>query len=137
MPVLRHRPIQQQITTVTLITSGIVLLLACGALFALQAYTSKRNFEHQLSIVAEIVANSSAQEEVVDDATGAGRALSGLTAVPQILSAAIYTKDGKRLAQFGSDAKVPGRPAAAEPARIWMEGHRALATQPIMLDGQS
>jgi PAS domain S-box-containing protein len=133
---LNRRPIQQQITTVTLLTSGIVLLLACGALFAFQAATIKRDFAHQLGLAGEIVARNSAAGGAFGDETVAMRTLSGLKAVPQITSATLYAKDGRPLAHFGTDASLGIRPASGAPARVWIEGHRALTTQPILQDGQ-
>ena len=45
---LRDRPIRQKITIVITLISSVVLLLACAALFAIQAYTLKQHSTHEL-----------------------------------------------------------------------------------------
>lgn len=134
MQPLRHRPIQQQVTTVILLTSSIVLLLACTVLFGFQVFAIKRNFTHQLEMLATIVANSSAAALQSEDSVAALRGLSELKAVPQVTSASLYSIDGRRLAHIGKPAGETQQ--LAHSPEIVFEGDRAMLVKLVMQDGR-
>ena len=84
---LRDRPIRQKITFVIMLISSVVLLLACAALFAIQAYTLKQQSTHELAVIARITAHNSAAAVMFKDEDAAGETLAGLKTMPQIVSA--------------------------------------------------
>ncbi len=117
MQQLKNRSVRQKITLVILLTTGVVLLLACAALFVFQAWSIKKNFTRQLAVMGEIVANNLA---LVDDEKIAARSLAGLKGVPEIVSARLDTNDGRR-------------PAGAE---LEVRGTRILLAQPVLRGGE-
>ena len=112
-----------------------MLLLACAALFAFQAWSIKRNFTDQLAVTGGIVANNVAVAAMFNDEERAGQTLAGLRAMPQIVGACLDLKDGTRLANFGSEEDGRKITAAALSSGLRAEGHRVLLAQPVVRDG--
>src|SRR4051812_36365600 len=98
MKPFRDRPIRQKITWIILAICSAALLLACAALFAFQAYTTKRHFTHELAVIGEITAHNSAAAVMFKDEDAAGETLSGLTTMPQIVGARLALTNGQSLA---------------------------------------
>src|SRR5438067_538001 len=74
---LRDRPIRQKITFVIMVISSVVLLLACAALFAFQAYTLRNHSTHELALIDQITAHSSAAAAIFRDEEAAAHKLAG------------------------------------------------------------
>lgn len=129
----RDRPIRQKITVIILAISSAALLLACAALFGFQAYTAKKQFIHELGVIGEITAHNSAAAVMFKDEDAANETLSGLTTMPQIVSARLELTNGQSLAQFGQQA-VSGATPLNSGFRI--EGNRVVLAQPVVRDGE-
>src|SRR5438552_11403069 len=99
---LRDRPSGQKITFVIMVISSVVLLLACAALFAFQAYTLKNHSTHELGVVGQITAHNSAAAVMFKDEEAAQETLAGLKTMPQIVAARLELMDRQPLAQFGT-----------------------------------
>src|SRR3954467_13472022 len=112
---LRDIPIQRKLRVVILATCSAALVVACGALFALQFYFFRRDFVRDLAAVAEIISDNSAAALRAHDADAANDILTTLRAKPNITGAAIVLKDGATLAQAG-DAILPDLVSAPLPA---------------------
>ncbi len=132
MTSFRDRPIRQKITTVILIISTAALLLACAVLFAFQAYTTKRHFTHELTVIGEIIAHNSAAAVMFQDEDAARETLSGLQTMPQIVGARLELMNGQSLAEFG-EQNPNGAPILKKGFRI--EGDHLLLAQPVLRDG--
>ena len=132
MQVIRERSIQQKITLVIVLISSAVLLLACVALFLFQAWSIKKNFEDQLSVTGEIVANNIAVAVMFKDEEQAAQTLVGLKAMPEIVNAWVTLSDGSRLARFGE--KDNG--GKEFDTGIHIEGDTFTLAQPVLRDGQ-
>ena len=133
MKPFRDRPIRQKITWVNLFISSAALLLACGVLFAFQAYTARRHFTHELAVVGEITAHNSAAAVMFKDEEGANETLSGLTTMPQIIGARLEMMNGQTLAQFGTQGETKDGPSLHKGYRV--DGNRVLLAQPVVRDG--
>ena len=101
MPPLRDYSIRQKLILVTVLIASAVLLLVCGVLFAFQAWSIKKGFTDELTVMAGIVANNLAVATQAQDAAHATQTLAGLKAMPQIVCACLDLPDGRRLAHFG------------------------------------
>ena len=130
MKPFRDRPIRQKITFVILFISSAALLLACAALFAFQAYTTKKQFTHELAVIGEITAHNSAAAMMFGDEDAASETLSGLKTMPQIVGARLELMNGQRLAEFG-----PQQDDKPLDAGFRIEGNRVFLAQPVMRDG--
>jgi PAS domain S-box-containing protein len=133
---LRDRPIREKITSMIMLISGVVLLLAFAALFCFQAYTLKRHSAHELAVVGEITAHNCAPAVMFHDEGAAAQILAGLKTMPQIVSARLELMDQQRLAFFGAARDELEIKAAQSKSGFRIDGNRILLAQPVMLDGK-
>lgn len=136
MQPLRDRSICQKINLVILVISSAVLLLTCAALFAVQAWSIKKSFTRQLTVLGKIIANNLEGAAISRDARPAMQTLTGLNAMPEIISACIILNDGSRLAQFGSAHPAEEISTRGLEAECRIKGSRVLLAEPVQRDGQ-
>src|SRR5579859_756264 len=105
---LKRISIQRKMTLVTLVTCGVVLLVATGALCTFQLFAFRQNFQRDLAVTAEIIADNSIAPLTFKDQKSAAEVLSALKAKPRILYAWIQLPDGSIFAQFGIAPRSPG-----------------------------
>ena len=130
---LRHLPIQRKLRLVILATCTAALCVASGALFALQFFNFKRDFQRDLIAVAEIIASNSTAAVQFKNDDDTREILTALKAKPQIIGAEIVLGDGSSLAAVGNthgyrDPKQPPDPGFRE------DGFDLLYVHPIILD---
>src|SRR5580765_2348956 len=108
--------IKRKLMLIILLTSGIVLLLACASFVAYDLVTFRRAMRSDLRTLAAIMAGNNWGALALDDVTRVERSLVTLEARPQIESACFYDSTGK---MFGpvyrrSDLAGPVPPAKPE-----------------------
>jgi signal transduction histidine kinase len=86
-----------------MLVSGAALLLACGAFIAYDVITIRNGMVYNLSMQAQIVGFNSNSALLFNDSHSAENTLSGLQAWPNIVSAGIYTLDGRPFAAYWRD----------------------------------
>ena len=133
---LRDRSIQQKITLVILLTCSLVLLLACAALFAFQAYTVRQHFTHELEVIGEITARNCAAAVMFQDDEAANQTLAGFKTMPQIIGAQLVLNDSRTLAHFGGKNEAAAIKAADFTEGYRVEGTRVLLAQPVVRDSE-
>src|SRR5438105_15730110 len=133
---LRDRPIRQKITLVIMMIASAVLVLSVPGVFSVQAYTSKQHSAHELAVVGEIPAHNCAAAVMFKDEGAAAQILTGLTTMPQIVSARLEVMDQQRLAYFGGLRDELEIKAARLKSGFRIDGNRILLAQPVMLDGK-
>ena len=94
--------IRRKLRLVILLTSAIVLLLACGAFIAADRARASRVLEHDLSSLAEMIGANSAAPLTFDDRVAGTEVLSALRARPAIVAAVMYTRSGQPFAIYGN-----------------------------------
>ena len=130
---LRHLPIQRKLRLVVLATCTAALCVASSALFALQFFNFKRDFQRDLTAVAEIIASNSTAAVQFQNDDDTREILTALKAKPHITGAEIVLADGKSLAVVGEthgyhDPKLPPDAGFRE------DGFDLLYVHPIILD---
>jgi PAS domain S-box-containing protein len=133
---LRDRPIRQKITFVIMVISSVVLLLACAALFAFQAYTLRNHSTHELAVIGQITAHYSAAAVMFKDEEAADQTLAGLKTMPQIVAARLELLDRQPLAQFGTAEDEIEFQKTGLNSGFRIEQNRILVAQPVMRDGK-
>ncbi len=112
MNIFRHTSLQRKLTWVILLTAVTTLLLAVMALLVLEISEFKDSLSREIRSVAGVIgANSKAALEF-DDGKAGTQTLSVLHDDPRIISAALYTADGRVFATYeseGSQGTVPMR----------------------------
>ncbi len=136
MNLLRSSSIRQKITTVIMLITGVVLLIACVALFAFQAWTIKSRMINELAITADIIASNVAVAAMFEDGEKADQILSGLGAMPQIASARLDLNNGTQLAHFGDSAGNEMIQALKPGADILVDGNRVLLSRLVVREKQ-
>src|SRR2546427_5193037 len=126
--------IKRKLMLIILLTSGIVLLLACAAFVAYDLITFRRAMRSDLNRLAAIMAGNNWGALALDDVTRVERSLVTLEARPQIASACFYDNTGK---MFGPVYRRSGIAGPVPPARPEADGLRTGAGvltifQPVM-----
>ena len=113
---VKNHSISRKLTWMNMLVSGTALLLACAAFIAYDMVTFREAMVRNLSIQSQIIGSNTASALLFNDPQSAENTLSALKAARNILSAAIYTPDGRLFASYSRD---PGRdsPPRTIPAR--------------------
>jgi signal transduction histidine kinase len=116
---LRNQPIKRKLMTVILLTSGVVLLLACGTFLAYELLTFRQAMVRNLSTLAQVIAANSTAALAFDNRTDATEVLSALSAEQHIVAAGLYDDTGTLFARYPDTV-----PDGAWPARIERDGYQ-------------
>ena len=120
MTPLRDTPIKGKLTAITMLTSGVALLLACVAFVTYELTAFRTNTVDELSTTAAIVGDNSGAALAFDDPDSARQTLRSLNVHPHIVGAALYDRNGKLFASY--DRADAGMPFQAPP--LEGQGHR-------------
>lgn len=140
MPITKDRSIAQRLTWMNMLVCGVALVLACTSFIGYDLATFRATRVSNLSMQAQIVGANSTTALVFDDPESAAKTLSALKADPRIVSAVIYTAEGKPFATYSR----PGSGQIPDPPRIspgQSESHsigidEVLLARSIVLDGK-
>ena len=110
----RDASISRKLTRIIVLTSCISLLLACGSFLAYERVTFKRTMTGDLSSLARIMGDTCAPAVTFLDKKTAQESLTALRARPHIVSACVYTPDGKLFAQYDRGEKDDVAPSPSE-----------------------
>ncbi len=118
----RNFSISRKLTWMNMLVSGAALLLACGAFIAYDVISNRNGMIYNLSMQAQIVGFNSASALLFNDSHSAENTLSGLQAWPNIVSAGIYTPDGRPFAMYrrGLGSQAPALPPIP-PGRVVLQ----------------
>jgi signal transduction histidine kinase/CheY-like chemotaxis protein len=123
-----------------MLVSGAALLLACTAFIAYDLITFRANMFRNLSTQAQIIGSNTASALLFNDQQSAENTLSALRASPEILSACIYTPDGRPFAAYSRDpaGPPPALPAIPPgPAEIhWLKNKELVLVRSIVFQGK-
>src|SRR5438552_18128278 len=110
----RNQPIKRKLMTVILLTSGVVLLLACGTFLGIEVLTFRQTMVRNLSTLAQVIAANSTAALAFDNPNDAKEVLSALTAERHIVAAGLYDKSGTLFAKYPDIAPEGGWPQRRE-----------------------
>src|SRR5437660_2943581 len=100
---VRDSSITKKLTRMNVLVSGAALLITCAAFVAYDLVSFREAMVHNLSIQAQIAGSNSVSALLFDDPQTAESTLSALKAAPNILSAGIYTPEGRPFAMYQRD----------------------------------
>src|SRR5579863_3528049 len=110
---LGNKPIQRQLMTLVLLTTGAVLLLICAAFFTYELFAFRQTTVRELSTLGEIIGSNCTAALAFDNREDANEVLSALKAEKHIVGAVLYDKDGKLFSHYPSELsaeKIPPHP---------------------------
>jgi signal transduction histidine kinase/DNA-binding response OmpR family regulator len=140
MPERKDHTISRRLTLMNMLTSGAALVLACVAFIAYDMVTFRDATVRNLSTQAQIIGANTASALLFNDPQSAEATLSALKASPNIVSAAIYSADGRLFATYsskGSDG-VPALPAvpSGQTEIHWLKNNEIVLVRAIEFQGK-
>ncbi len=112
---IKNTSIRRKQTLIIMLTSSIVLFLACAAFVTNDTVTFRRELVENISVLSEAVGNNCAAAIDFNDLKTATDTLAALHANDNIVSACIYNRDGQVFAVYRRDPAVPFVPPAMRP----------------------
>ena len=110
----RNQPVKRKVIAAILLTSGAVLVIACGTFFTYELLTFRQMTARELSTVGQVVAANSTAALAFDNRTDATEVLSALSADRHIVAAGLYDTTGTVFARYPGAAPDDGLPAPLE-----------------------
>jgi signal transduction histidine kinase len=102
----QDQPIKHKLTLLGVLASSSALLLACTAFFAYDLWTFRDAMVQRLSTQAKIVGYNSSAALLFKDPKTAAQILTALTAEPDIVLAAVYTREGAIFAGYDRNSEI-------------------------------
>ena len=129
---IRSLSIATKLTIMNMLVSAAALIIACLAFVAYDAVSFRQSMVHNLSIQAQMAGSNSVSPLLFNDPQAAENTLLALKAAPSVLSAGIYTPDGRPFAAYWRDGrdqalKPPQLPGGQIEAYWFRDGQLALA----------
>src|SRR5229473_1382883 len=127
----RDSSITKRLTRMNILVSGAALLMSCAAFVAYDLVSFREAMVHNLSIQAQIAGSNSVSALLFDDPQTAESTLSALKAAPNIVSAGIYTPEGRAFAMYqrdgaGQSLALPAIPSGQIEAHWFKDGQLVL-----------
>ena len=140
---MRTRPdhsISRKLTWMNMLVSGAALLLACAAFIAYDMLTFRASMVRNLSTQAQIIGSNSVSALLFNDRQSAENTLAALQAAHNILSAGIYSADGRLFASYSRDAgagapAIPSLPASQVETH-WFKNKEVVLVRSIVFEGK-
>jgi signal transduction histidine kinase/HAMP domain-containing protein len=135
---LRHLPIKRKLMAITMLASGIALVVACLAFFACEQVTARKRIVQDLTVTARMTGANSTAGLVFDDAASVEQTLKSLSVQPSIVAACVYDKDGRPFAFYQrADAQDKFSPPPIESGGHHFGPNRLDLFQKIELAGET
>jgi PAS domain S-box-containing protein len=128
---------RQRLLRLTLMTSGIGVLLGCGAFLYYDLQQARVRAVENLTSVADLVGTNESAALAFDDAMNGSKLLEALRTRPEIRGAALYRPDGHFFASY-LRTDLAGRylfPDAAAEGATWGDSTLTVV-RPVMLDAK-
>jgi signal transduction histidine kinase/CheY-like chemotaxis protein/HAMP domain-containing protein len=99
--------IRRKQTLIIMLTSSIVLLLACAAFIAFDTVIFRRELSERITVLADAIGNNCAAAIDFNDLKAAEESLAALRADNNIVSACVFSRDGQVFAVYQRDGASP------------------------------
>ena len=133
----RDLPIRHKLHLIVMMTVGAALTVACGAVLLYHYYNLRESMRRDLTVLAEITGDNSTAALTFGDRKTAEELLTGLKEKRSIVTASLYSADGRTFAGYGRDSSesVP-HSLDVHRERTTFENDRLRLSRPIYLQGQ-
>ncbi|OGP92952.1 MAG: hypothetical protein A2156_10390 [Deltaproteobacteria bacterium RBG_16_48_10] len=135
----RNLSIKHKLTAIITMTSFIVLFLAAAGLLINDIISYRKTIVQDLSTLAEVIGTNITAALSFNDKKSARETLSALKAIPDVVTAAIYTKDNRLFAFYArklGEEKVSSSLSQAREG-YHFSNNRLDVFQKIILDGET
>jgi two-component system sensor histidine kinase/response regulator len=107
----RDLPIRYKLRLIIMLTVGAAATFACVAILAYDSYNLRESLRRDLGVLAEITGDNSTAALSFGDQKTAAELLSGLREKRSIVTASLYSADGKILASYRRDPSAIAPPS--------------------------
>jgi signal transduction histidine kinase/CheY-like chemotaxis protein len=140
MPKAQDHSISRKLTWMNMLVSSAALLLACAAFIAYDMVTFRETMVRNLSTQAQIIGSNTASALLFNDPQSAENTLSALKAAHNILSAGIFTPDGRLFASYSRDAAgqisvLPSIPSGQTEIH-WLKNEEIVLVRSMVFEGK-
>jgi signal transduction histidine kinase/ActR/RegA family two-component response regulator len=134
---LKDLSIKRKLMLITMLTSGVAVVLSSAGFLIYDLISFRQSLSQDLMTQAEIIGYNSAAAMAFKDESAATVTLSALQAKEDIVSAVLYTHDGKIFAQyFHANAPRPNLPAPPQERGYRFEGSYLEVFRDVTLNGE-
>jgi PAS domain S-box-containing protein len=128
----RNLPVKRKLTIISMMTSGVALLLTCGAIVGFELISSRKAMLRSVFTTATMIGDNSAAALTFGDAESAEQTLQSLSAHEHITAAFIYDTEGKVFARYQPPGVRPlAPPGLREKLQIFSDDPWDLLTKPF------
>jgi PAS domain S-box-containing protein len=138
MVVWRKIPLKYRLVLLTLMSSGIGLLVALAAFLTYQERTIREHKLEEMDSAADLIGSNSAAALVFDDEVEGNRVLQALESRLNIQAGVLYRPDGSQFAKYvrTNDLKLARNGAQVDGDQVeWTKDHLAFY-RPVLLEGR-
>jgi len=138
MRLFQNTSLRRKQTLIMMLTSSIVLLLACAAFSIYEVIAFRSTLKQNLATLADILDHNVAAALDFNDPKAAEETLSALQAEPNIIGVWLYTKNGQDFAKYDRpNDNIVFVPPAILPNGTIFQGRRLILCRPIVLKGET
>src|SRR5687767_1564817 len=102
--------IKRKLTLIIMLTCSVALIVACAAILIFEHAGTRQMLKHNTQVMANVIGANSSAALSFKDKNAAKETLSALRAEPYVLSACLYTHDGKVFATYYREGSKPVAP---------------------------
>jgi PAS domain S-box-containing protein len=136
MRIFQNISIRRKQTLIIMLTSSIVLFLACAAFVIYDVVTFRGNLVEATSVLANVVGNNCAAAIDFNDHKTAEETLAALHTEGNIVSACVYSRDGHVFAIYQRDAASLFVPPSVQPTSQEFTSDELHLFRPIKQQGE-
>jgi PAS domain S-box-containing protein len=137
--VIRYRnlPVKHKLELIIMTTVSAALIVSCAAGLACARFALHNTMRNDLTTLAEMYGANSTAALMFGDQKAAAELLSGFRAKRSIVSAVVYSKDGRTFALYRRGNTGGSTVPRVQPDANWFEANRFKLFRHIVLDGQT
>jgi len=125
-------PIRQKLMLVSLLTSGVIILLTCAAYVTYEVITFRQVTRGQLLTIGRIIAANSTAALAFDNPTDGEEILGALQAEGHIVAAGLYDGKGRLFSRYPDSLSSAVFPVAPQPDGYIFRDTYLLGFQPVI-----
>jgi len=136
MRTFRDQPIRQKLMLIIMLTTSVALLLAGASIGIWVTLTARESLARDMTLVVTNISNASTPSLVFNVPETAERVLKPLEHLPDVVSADLFTDDGRVLADYQRDTLHAHAPAVLGEPGYHYSGDFLDIYQPVQKDGR-
>ncbi|HEU5135717.1 MAG TPA: ATP-binding protein [Steroidobacteraceae bacterium] len=130
-PTSRAAPIRRKLSAISLISTGVALLLTTALFLVGEIFAVRTSSLQQLRILSEAIATNSTAALAFDNPDDGRAVLAAFKSDPRIVAAALYRNNGRIFVSYPERAPAAALPATAGPTGYNIAGAALVGVAPV------